>query len=271
MKRKYFLLSCFLLYALSICVAVLAVAILKWEYIKPNHVPHFSNIPSIKERKQAFIAYLSPYVMAETKRFLKEREELEKLYAKYIEGEDLTYNEARWLRMKAVQMRVSVGEKINMFSFYDLRRRMDVVPPSMVIAQAAIETGWGTSRFFKEGLSLFGQQCYNQGCGIVPRNRNEGSLMEVQKFDTPLDAFRAYLENINTHRIYAHLRYMRMHMRVAGKELQGKKLANGLTNYSEIGEKYNGRVKDIIAQNDLDKYDEMVENINHIIMEKGYY
>mgnify|MGYP002064425563 CR=1 FL=1 len=97
----------------------------------------------------------------------------------------------------------------------ELRRRVDTVPIRLALAQAAKESGWGTSRFARKGNNFFGQWCYDEGCGLVPRARGEGRSHEVRAFDSPGDSVASYLRNINTHHGYRELRHARAGLRAA--------------------------------------------------------
>ena len=137
----------------------------------------------------------------------------------------------------------------------ELLLRVDQVPASLALAQAAMESAWGTSRFAVQGNNLFGQWCYQKGCGLVPLRRNAGSTHEVAKFDSVSDAIKSYLKNINTHRAYADLRNDRASLRSAGKPITGHQLAEGLIDYSELREAYVHEIQAVIRINKLSQYD----------------
>ena len=129
---------------------------------------------------------------------------------------------------------------------WHLLQRVDVVPVSLVVAQAANESAWGKSRFAREGNNLFGVWCYTEGCGIVPKLRNEEAKHEVKRYDSFKDSVIDYMRNINRHRAYQKLREIRAAERAAGRELSGHRLAAGLAKYSEIGDEYIKRIRAII-------------------------
>jgi Bax protein len=134
--------------------------------------------------------------------------------------------------------------------------RVDVLPPSLVLAQAANESAWGTSRFALEGNSLFGQWCYVEGCGIVPRRRARGATHEVKSFDSVAGTVRAYFNNINTNQSYEYLRELRADMREEDQPIDSMVLAFGLEPYSQRGDRYVDEVQNIIMQNDLHERDD---------------
>jgi Bax protein len=136
-----------------------------------------------------------------------------------------------------------------------LLKRVDTIPVSLALAQAANESAWGTSRFALEGNNLFGQWCYDEGCGLVPNRRRANASHEVQSFESIEAAVRAYFMNINTHDRYQGFRDLRFQMRSKEGELDPFALAWGLDGYSERGEAYVDEVQTIILQNDLTNKD----------------
>jgi Bax protein len=139
--------------------------------------------------------------------------------------------------------------------FNKLLLRVDEVPASLALAQAAMESAWGTSRFAVQANNLFGQWCYQEGCGLVPLRRNPGSKHEVAKFESVSDAIRSYLRNINTHRAYSGLREHRSGLLNQGNRVSGHLLAGNLIEYSELREAYVHEIQAIIRINKLDQYD----------------
>ena len=137
--------------------------------------------------------------------------------------------------------------------------RVDKVPASLALSQAAIESAWGTSRFAVKGNNLFGQWCYKKGCGLVPLRRNAGSNHEVAKFASVANSVNAYMRNINTHRAYADLRANRAQLRQAEQDVTGHLLAENLMFYSELREVYVHEVQAVIRINKLAQYDLGVE------------
>jgi Bax protein len=118
-----------------------------------------------------------------------------------------------------------------------------------------MESAWGTSRFAVQGNNLFGQWCYQEGCGLVPLRRNTGSKHEVAKFDSVRDAIKSYLRNINTHRAYSDLRLHRATLRDQDQPVSGHLLADNLIEYSELREVYVHEIQAVIRINKLAQYD----------------
>ena len=138
-----------------------------------------------------------------------------------------------------------------------LLRRVDVVPPSLALAQAANESAWGTSRFARDGNNYFGQWCFEQGCGLVPKRRDEGRAHEVATFSSPVESVERYMANLNTHDAYRPLRERREQLRESEAPITGIQLAAGLEKYSERGEEYIAELRSMIRFNNLGAYDKV--------------
>jgi Bax protein len=214
-----------------------------------DRVPDFRDYEAGAERKERFFAFLRPIIEQENARVLEDRRRLEQLAA---EG-DPGWRDRRWLHGLAEDYGLDPEEYEDDTLMTALLRRVDAVPVSLALAQAAKESGWGTSRFARKGNNFFGQWCYEPGCGLVPRARGEGRSHEVRAFDSPRDAVASYLRNINTHPGYRELRRARAGLRAAGKPLSGLVLAEQLHRYSERGQPYVEEIKGLIRYNDLEQ------------------
>ena len=124
---------------------------------------------------------------------------------------------------------------------------------SLVLAQAANESGWGTSRFARQANNYFGMWCYQAGCGLKPRQRDQGQSHEVKHFKHVQDSVISYLHNLNTNRAYQPLRDLRQTTRDLGAPLRGVLLAEGLHAYSSRGEAYIKDIQTMIIANDLEQ------------------
>ena len=135
-----------------------------------------------------------------------------------------------------------------------LLNKVDVVPASLILAQSANESAWGTSRFATEANNFFGIWCFKKGCGLTPKYRDEGLVHEVARFDTVQDGVSHYVHTINTHPAYKHLRELRTEQRQVNNSLNGTKLAIGLTNYSIRRQAYVQEIQAMIRYNNLQQY-----------------
>ena len=213
-------------------------------------LPDFNAYTHTDEKKAAFFEFLFPRIVLANSRILLEREYLDSLAAK----SELTSKDKRWLAEEAERLRLDPAPA-GKAQIAKLKNRLDVIPPSLIMAQAANESAWGTSRFAVEGNNLFGQWCFSDGCGLVPQSRAAGAQHEVAAFKTPYRSVRAYIENLNRHPSYKKLRDIRQAERKQQKALSGKDLAAGLINYSERGQEYIGEITAMIRHNNLTTYD----------------
>jgi len=243
-------------------LAALAVALaMVWvshDYVREAHpgdrsLPDFRVLEDTSERKEAFIEFLRPVVAHENRRIRQQREKLLGILDDLEDGGEAAPHESAWLAKQADLYRVDADG--DLARARALARKIDIVPPSLALAQAALESAWGTSRFARQGNNLFGQWCFTIGCGIVPRRRPEDATYEVQAFDTIAESVRTYMQNLNSHPAYAPLRRIRAQAREAGREPIGLELAAGLVNYAAIGEEYVHHIRGVIRRNDLDRLD----------------
>lgn len=210
-------------------------------------VPDFSKISDVNDRKTAFFAYLLPAIDAENEHILNIRQEVLRLHAQHQAGEPLTRTERRWVRALAEHYRVE-SDDLNAI-FTTLKRRVDEVPDTLVLIQAANESGWGTSRFAQDARNFFGQWCWSEGCGIVPSSRPAGASHEVQYFSSIEASVQSYIRNLNTHFAYQELREIRADLRARNIPITAQPLTLGLMAYSERGEEYIVELNQMIRVN----------------------
>lgn len=218
-------------------------------------MPEFGAIEDLSARKAAFFEYLAPFAIEANERIAEEREEIERLRARWKSRGHLKDRELDRLNEHLQRYALDAVDEATEETFRDLLSRADIVPPSMALAQAAIESGWGTSRFAQEGNNLYGTQCYEPGCGIVPKRRPKGRKFEVRKYRSPRESFEDYIHNLNTHSAYLSMRAIRRELRAREEALTGETLARGLERYSELGWKYVSRVQGVIGSNRLGELD----------------
>ncbi len=216
-------------------------------------LPDFASYVDVKEKKSAFFKYLLPLVRFSNELVRIDRERFKRVQSDPI---NLKSPEAKKITRRLNSRYRIVLERFPNLSFLEeLDKRIGQIPESLALAQAAKESGWGTSRFSKEANNLFGQWCFTQGCGIVPARRSKGMTHEIQKFDSVGDAIEAYIYNLNTHRAYNSLREKRYGLLKKGKSPSGSELAITLTEYSERGAIYGQEVASLIRYNKLEEYD----------------
>ena len=208
----------------------------------PNEMKMIENT---KKRKELFIQIILPLIIQENNTIKLDRKKLFQVLNKSKNSKD----EKRWLEKKFKQYGVASKD------LSTLKIRMDEVPTSLAIAQAAKETGWGTSRFALEGNALFGQWTWS-GEGIKPAGADDNSTHKVMKFKVLQASVKAYHRNLNTHSSYRNFRSARAELRDEKKELDGLALSEHLDLYAETGKKYVEILQQIIKQNKLTDFDD---------------
>ena len=208
----------------------------------PNEI---KMIESTKKRKEFFIQIVLPLILKENNNIKLDRKRLFKI----INKSNNTNLEKKWLDKKYKQYGIPSKD------LSILKIRMDEVPVSLALAQAAKETGWGTSRFALEGNALFGQWTWS-GEGLKPKDAEKNEGHKVMKFNVLQASVRAYQRNINTHSTYKEFRKERAKLRDNGKPLDSIVLSEFLNKYAETGEKYVEVLQQIIKQNNLKDFDD---------------
>lgn len=219
----------------------------------PVDIPDFAEIVDVEEKKQEFFNFLQPFVDAQNQRIQEQRESLLAITAKLERTGQLTHQDQALLNELSEDYGVetdNIADELDIVMEL-LLRRVDLLPPSLVLAQAANESAWGTSRFALEANNYFGQWCYSEGCGIVPSRRGASATHEVQAFDSVEAAVAAYFRNLNTFSSYRELRLIRESLRASSSPIDGISLAQGLESYSERGTEYISELQDMIRYNDL--------------------
>ncbi len=211
-------------------------------------LPDFNQFADITERKRAFFNYLRPYVKRENARLRSLREQLLDIQQKKQKRMRISLEEYAFLYSLYDEFRMDVAET-DQSMLQELLKRVDVIPDTLVLMQAANESAWGTSRFATEGYNFFGQWCFREGCGLVPQARGEGQSHEVARFSSPGASINSYFYNLNTFHTYEGLRTIRASLRREGKPLRGEALAAGLGSYSERGEDYIAEISGMIRFN----------------------
>jgi len=202
-------------------------------------------IENTKKRKNLFIQIILPLIIQENNNIRLDRKKLFSILNKNMN----TKAEKVWLNSRFKQYGIANKD------LSSLKIRMDEVPVSMAIAQAAKETGWGTSRFAQEGNALFGQWTWS-GEGIKPSEADDNSTHKVMKFKVLQASVRAYQRNLNTHSSYKDFRSTRAELRDKGKKLDSMILTKHLDKYAETGKQYVKVLQQIIKQNDLTDFDD---------------
>jgi len=221
----------------------------------PQSIPDFAAIQDVAEKKASFFEFLSPYIDSVNQQILAQRQRLITFREKINNGSTLTRNEMNYLSGLRVEYELE-NEVLNTANLVNrLLRRVDIIPSSLALAQAANESAWGTSRFAIEGNNFYGQWCYTEGCGIVPARRIAGANHEVKSFDSVFESVKAYIMNLNTFPNYQKLRDIRQQVRQGGRSIDGISLSEGLDTYSSRGDDYIFELQSMIYSNNLLEFD----------------
>ena len=211
--------------------------------VKKSDVPDFAALSDVNAKKSAFFHYLQPAFDTVTAEVLAERA----LLATWQTKTSLTTDEKAQLQAMAAMYKVTADNEQQVIA--TLLTQVDIIPEALVFSQSANETGWGTSRFAKEGHNFFGQWCFSKGCGIVPNQREQGAAHEVASFDSITASVRSYFRNINRNQSYLPLRDIRSDLRIKDEHINACALAAGLINYSERKQAYIDEIRAMIRHN----------------------
>jgi len=209
-----------------------------------------------KDKRELFIKIVLPLILDENNKITEDRVKLFKILNKNFN----TVGERVWLKRRFKEY------KIDDQDLGKLKMRMDIVPVSIALAQAANESGWGTSRFALEANALFGQWTWSKK-GIKPKKQDPDQTHKIMQFQILKASVKAYKNNLNTHNAYKEFREVRAKLRQENKQIIGLDLTKYLKNYAAIGEKYVTIIEGIIEKNSLTDFDKA--NLLPIKLKKG--
>ena len=218
------------------------------EKVKPIYLTKLpkdlNSLGNSKKKRELFIKIILPLVLNENQKITEDRKKLFKILGKNFN----TSGERVWLKRRFKEY------KIDDQDLSKLKMRMDIIPVSLALAQAANESGWGTSRFALEGNALFGQWTWSKK-GITPANKDKNKNHRVLQFQILKASVKAYKNNLNTHDAYKEFREVRAQLRQENKEITGLDLVEYVKNYAAIGERYVKVLTDLIKSNSLTDFD----------------
>jgi Bax protein len=212
----------------------------------------YYNMRATIKKQNYFFDYLYPHIEKANKHILKERE----FILSIKENKNLDKNSKEHQRLTKIAKKYKVKDP---YDFDKLLKKINIVPASMALAQAAIESGWGMSRFVKLGNNLFGHWTYGKK-GILPLRRDPNAKHLIRIFNSFEDSISAYMLNLNTHKAYYSFRSKRSQLERENKKITGVILSQTMINYSQIRERYLRILKNVIKKNKLQKYDEKLYN-----------
>lgn len=211
--------------------------------------------PKLNPKQSSFVSFLLPKIEQANQKVENQRNQVVKLNQRVMAHQTLSRRDQKWLTQLAKSYKVTQPDFSSPQTWQHLLSRVDTLPPSLILAQAANESAWGTSRFAKQGNNYFGQWCYQRGCGLVPLRRNPGSTHEVKRFKDAYFSVSSYLLNLNSSKPYRTLRKLRHQQRDKKRNLNSVQLAEGLISYSQRGQAYVSTIQKMINRFGLQSFD----------------
>jgi len=208
-----------------------------------------TKLEDLKDKKRLFIESLLPPILKVNQFIRYERSRLIEIMKSIELNGDASLDERYWLRRKMIRYRMDE------FDINELYTRMNIIPPSLALAQAAIETGWGTSRFAQDANALYGQWTWNDEKGMIPLEREHGESHSIRKFNSLISAVESYALNLNTHPAYKDFRMERNKFPSSDQIKVNEDLLFTLLYYSELGFEYIDNLNNIMGSNNMRAFD----------------
>lgn len=217
--------------------------------------PDFKSYTDVVKKKHDFFNYMLPLIQQTNRATRAERDRLLAIDA----STTLAAKERVLVQQLAKKYRVTIDPTADDLLSQDVKVelliKIDAIPPSLILAQSANESAWGTSRFATQANNYFGIWCFTEGCGLTPKLRDEGLHHEVAYFESVQDGVNYYVRTINSHPAYRDLRAIRQQQRQKRNAVKGHALAEGLMKYSERGIEYVQEIQAMIRYNKLERFD----------------
>lgn len=210
----------------------------------------YYEIDDVNKAKEYFFEHLYALVLEENEVIKEEREFITNVLTSNIL--DINYDSETFSKLLYIKEKYKVE---NIYSLEDYLKKVDIIPPSLALAQAAIESGWGKSRFIKEANNIFGHWTYDSKYGIIPKQRKFGASHFVRVFQSLRESVSAYMLNLNRNLAYKSFQEKRYEQRISQKHPEGLVLSQTMLNYSGIAQDYLKILKDIILFNNLQNFD----------------
>lgn len=229
------------------------IAILLTSTILANGFPAwYYEIEDVKVRKEKFVEILKPMIEFANSEIEKDKKFIKKIFS----GDFLLNFHTKTTHNNKMRL-LKIAKKYGIDRLYDRKeffKRVDTVPISLTLAQAAIESAWGNSRFTKIANNIFGQWTY-KGDGVIPKNRDDGKTHKIKIFDNLQDSISGYLLNLNTHFAYEEFRELRFKIKSQNEKFDGLIASEALIQYAQTREEYVEMLKSFIESNNLLIYD----------------
>jgi Bax protein len=220
-----------------------------------KEIPHALHSKDLEyeDKRRLFVETVLPLVLMENERIEHTREKMLYLLKRIDQGDTVTLEDREWLRELAKEYRLT-DNPVSDAARRELRKRVDIIPVDLALAQAAVETGWGRSRYVRTQRDLFGMTGFRPAHSTKASRKGKGRRYRAPKFATLRDSVRIYIHTLNTHPAYKNLRVIRAKLREKGQPLRGIPIAEGLGKYSVLGKTYIRAVRKMIRNHDLERY-----------------
>lgn len=214
--------------------------------------------PKLQTRKASFVQKILPAIQQENKRLVKLRYRMLNLFILINRGYQLKPQDSEWLKALANDYKVKGDPLQDPASRSELLEKVDIIPASLALAQAANESAWGRSRFSVEANNLFGIWTFDKKKGLIPKERDDDKTHLVRKFEHFDESIQYYMQTLNSHPAYRKMRSIRQQLRDSNQPITGEVMALGLEKYSSKGEEYVDLIQNLIRQNDWGQLDRSV-------------
>lgn len=219
--------------------------------------PTTSKEITVENKKRLFFRGLAPLILRANELIMTDRDRLKNIKSSFNKNTAIAEKDEKWIAKLAKAYKVNLDEgKLTASAIDELWKKVDIVPVSLALAQAAEESGWGTSRFAAQGNAVYGQWTWGKNAIVPEQQRKELGNYGIASFETLQQSVCAYMLNLNTHNAYASLRTKRAELRTKDQKITGYILAGQLTRYSERGEEYVKGLRSLMEYNRLSPADE---------------
>ena len=218
----------------------------------------YYEITDTNEAKNYFFNHMYEIIAKENNKIKDERHFVKEMLSSNILNID--FDSANFRELLEIKQKYKIK---HIYTLPEYLKKIDIVPTSLAIAQAAIESAWGKSRFVKEASNIFGHWTYNEEIGILPKRRNINSSHFIRVFSSLKDSTSAYILNLNRNLAYKSFQEKRYEQRINNKQPDGLTLSQTMLNYSGIAHEYLVILKDLILLNNLQEYDIRYYQQNH--------
>jgi len=215
------------------------------------------DVSYLKDNKKKFVRTVLPLIINENQKILSVRNNLLLLKNKLSSNYSLNKSELQILKKLSKNHKIKFNNSHKLDVINNLLKKVDIIPNSIVLAQAAIESGWGSSRFAQDFNALFGEYTYDSNKGVIPLERENGENHLIKAFNSYNSSVQSYFNNINSHYAYEQFRELRKVMRERNNFSNVTLLVDKLDTYAE-DENYIQTIMSVIKNNNFEIFDKKI-------------